>query len=372
MKYQSILWCSALVLLSAVGLMTACDGTDVTSAPVVEVQSGIVFGDDGRSLALQADPETVVIDANDPETPVDDVSGKLFETTKLTATLLDPAGAPVADAEVVFGTSAGELASEGAPVLTNADGLVADTLRVFEDDPDEIMATATSGDLTLTVTVMKQFIPLNHPPVANAGADQEIECGTAVTLDGSGSQDPDSTEGTNDDIVLFEWIEDFGLDMENPLGEGETLELDLDLGVHTVTLRVTDAAGASSTDETVVTVADSLDPEISAELNPSVLWPPNHQMVDIEATVGVQDCGPVSITLVSVESSEPVNDIGDGNTEPDIQGVDEGEDYHFQLRAERSGTGSGRTYTVVYRAVDAAGNEAESTATVIVPHDQGH
>ena len=75
-----------------------------------------------------------------------------------------------------------------------------------------------------------------------------------------------------------------------------------------------------------------------------------------------------------VTSNEPddAEGIGDGNTLNDIQGVDPGTaDSIFQLRAERSGTGVGRTYTVTYRATDGSGNLATATSSVFVPHDQG-
>ncbi|MFN0139655.1 MAG: VWA domain-containing protein, partial [Pyrinomonadaceae bacterium] len=74
--------------------------------------------------------------------------------------------------------------------------------------------------------------------------------------------------------------------------------------------------------------------------------------------------------LVSITANEPVNGKGDGNTESDIEDAEFGtDDRQFSLRAERSGTGSGRVYTITYRATDAAGNSALATATVIVPHD---
>jgi hypothetical protein len=62
-----------------------------------------------------------------------------------------------------------------------------------------------------------------------------------------------------------------------------------------------------------------------------------------------------------------MNGTGDGNIDPDWIIID---DHHLQLRAERSGRGSGRTYTVTVTATDAAGNKASAAATVIVPHDK--
>ena len=41
-----------------------------------------------------------------------------------------------------------------------------------------------------------------------------------------------------------------------------------------------------------------------------------------------------------------------------------------QLRAERSGQGSGRIYTLTATATDVAGNSASATARCIVPHNQ--
>jgi hypothetical protein len=374
MRRQSILFVLTLGLLLAAGLMTACNTADpLQPVPVASVQANIVVGENG-SLEIQADPEELLIDANDPNTPTDPNNGdKAYGESTLTAEVLDPDQVPLEGVEVVFSATAGELASGGSPVLTDADGHATDTLRVFEDDPDEIEATASWDELEVSITIEKEFIPLNNPPVADAGEPQEAECGTVVTLDGSGSTDADSTEGTNDDIVLFEWFEDFGTGSEVKLGEGETLDVEFEVGEHAVTLQVTDSAGATDSDDTQVTVVDTIPPEISVHLSPEEIWPPNHHWVDIVATVIVTDCSPVSVYLVSVESSEPVNDVGDGNTEPDITGAHIGtEDYEFRVRAERSGTGMGRTYTVVYRAVDESGNEATATAYITVPHDQGN
>lgn len=44
-------------------------------------------------------------------------------------------------------------------------------------------------------------------------------------------------------------------------------------------------------------------------------------------------------------------------------------DFSFSLRAERDPRGQGRTYTIVYRSVDSAGNIATASSTVFVPRD---
>lgn len=120
-------------------------------------------------------------------------------------------------------------------------------------------------------------------------------------------------------------------------------------------------------------VEDAAPPTITVSLSPTVLWPANHSMVLITASISVQDDADPnpSVELLSITANEPVNGRGDGDTESDIDGADFGvDDRQFFLRAERSGTGTGRIYTVTYRARDAAGNTATASATVFVPHDQ--
>ncbi|MBL7064891.1 MAG: VWA domain-containing protein, partial [Anaerolineae bacterium] len=67
-------------------------------------------------------------------------------------------------------------------------------------------------------------------------------------------------------------------------------------------------------------------------------------------------------------SNEPDNGLGDGDTPDDIVIVG---DFTFKLRAERSGTGDGRIYTITYQVTDACGNSTIATATVTVPHSRG-
>lgn len=144
-------------------------------------------------------------------------------------------------------------------------------------------------------------------------------------------------------------------------------------GTAPVTFTATDATGNARACQVAVTVADTAAPSISVALSATTLWPANHKLVPITATVTTTDrCDPnVVLQLVSVTSSEPDNGSGDGDTANDIQGAIAGTaDRMFSVRAERSGSGAGRVYTIVYRATDAAGNSTTATAHVQVPHNR--
>jgi uncharacterized repeat protein (TIGR01451 family) len=122
-------------------------------------------------------------------------------------------------------------------------------------------------------------------------------------------------------------------------------------------------------------IRDVVPPQLSVSASPSQLWPPNHKFVPITVTVSVGDeCdGTPHVRLVSIASNEGAGAPGSGNTSPDVRGADFGtDDRSFQLRAERSGSGSGRVYTITYEAEDASGNVTTRTATVGVAKSQGN
>jgi len=89
------------------------------------------------------------------------------------------------------------------------------------------------------------------PPLADAGLDQEVEQGTTVLLDGTGSRDPDGR------IDTYRWR------IETPAGatttprdptSGRTSFVADEPGRYAVTLRVTDDEGETATDTLYVTV----------------------------------------------------------------------------------------------------------------------
>jgi hypothetical protein len=78
--------------------------------------------------------------------------------------------------------------------------------------------------------------------------------------------------------------------------------------------------------------------------------------------------------LLDAASSEPGDapGPGDGATLIDVSGIDRlTPDSDVLLRAERDGSGTGRTYSLVYQALDGSGNAVVGTASVQVPHDLG-
>ena len=113
----------------------------------------------------------------------------------------------------------------------------------------------------------------------------------------------------------------------------------------------------------------NIPPDISqAQPSPSTLWPPDHRMISVSIRrVNDPDGDPFTLAINSVRQDEPTSGLGDGDLCPDAQGIGTSS---VQLRAERSGTGVGRVYTIFFAAKDRRGGESRSTVQVCVPHDQ--
>jgi len=357
----------AVVALLGLALVAGCSSNKSGSSAqkLLGVSGHVAAIDNG--LSLDASPTELVIDLANPATPTDpNRNNEHYGEVVLLVIANDADSKPQPLLPIVFSASAGVLASHGLEVKTDTTGQVVDTLRVYESDPDSIQVSATDGTRHVMLDIRKV---VTGPPVANAGPDQTVECtgnsSAQVKLNGLASTDP------NGDIQSYEWFEYYGTAQQVLLARGPAEEVMLPLGEHLITLRVTDSAENTSTDEVVVRVVDTTPPIVTLSVTPSRIWPPNHKMVHVVATVNVVECGPYTVSLESVTSNEPDNGLGDGDTSGDIQGVATGTaDYGFDLRAERSGGGNGRVYTIVYRVVDAGGLATIKTARVVVPHDQ--
>ena len=142
------------------------------------------------------------------------------------------------------------------------------------------------------------------------------------------------------------------------------------VGSNTVVLQVSDGNATAKANLTV-NVTPSNPPVIN--LKPFItLSQPNHKYQTISLSQMVQsatdDCnGSVSgnVVIERVTSDEAENGDDDGETLDDI--VINPDCKTIQLRAERSGSGNGRVYTITLRVGDSSGNVTRANFKVFVP-----
>jgi hypothetical protein len=143
-------------------------------------------------------------------------------------------------------------------------------------------------------------------------------------------------------------------------------------GITTVAYKSMDNAGNIEPAKFLTTQFDKTAPALQAQMDKTLLWPPDHKLVAVNADVQASDSisGIDSVVLTSITSNETDQGLEGGDHPSAIQGAELGTfDRSFMLRAERSGTGTGRVYTITYTATDKAGNQTSTSVTVTVPHN---
>ena len=139
-----------------------------------------------------------------------------------------------------------------------------------------------------------------------------------------------------------------------------TVTVTADTAGTTFTCVATSDGGTST--ESVTVRRDATPPSLTCMPTPSELWPPNGKLIPVSVTVDLTDklSGASGFLLTDAPTSDAVDfDVGT----PDVAGL---------LRAERAGNGHDRTYRLAYRGRDVAGNTAQCTALIVVPHDQSN
>jgi hypothetical protein len=212
-----------------------------------------------------------------------------------------------------------------------------------------------------------------HPAPTGGGS---YEIFTPVILGGQVSD-------FDGDLVSYEWWESSSLIFSGqiqtivggtPVDLPEYVLCNLGLGDHTLTLCVSDGINPIACKDIAVKIKDTNAPTLAPLPNKSILWPPNHKMVGIVVQANASDNsgGPVTLSAAA-SSNEPEDGLGDGDVSPDwtTPVIDQQNGViYLQLRAERSGSGNGRVYTVVIVATDASGNSSQASVEIVVPHDQ--
>ena len=205
----------------------------------------------------------------------------------------------------------------------------------FDGNPRIVDGDGDEGAVVDMGAFEYEYVVLNRPPEAHAGPEQTAsagsDCTATVALNGSGSIDPDSTEGTNDDIVSFGWY-----DGDTLLDSGEIINYPFPLGVHTVTLVVTDSFGETGYDEVVISVEDTTAPllEITHPVEGAEVF--MDQEIKVEYSVS-DNCTSMEDLEVTVEPSDPI-----------LPSLSLGK------------------LTIVVTATDKTGNEASAEVTVTV------
>jgi hypothetical protein len=213
----------------------------------------------------------------------------------------------------------------------------------------------------------------------DSGDEETVTCGSVVTRVSSGR-------------VTVKFTGDNGLSAVADLPAGNVLVFDDELfslsasqdNVEPIVLGFEGVIEEVNPGEVVGVecINDTAPPVVNVWVTPDILWPPNHKMVPVAATVTASDAcdsrPAVELESVTVSEDDATNTydsaydgtVGDGNTTDDIQNAEVGtDDLNIALRAERSGSGTGRVYTITYEATDAAGNTGSGSATVTVPRN---
>jgi hypothetical protein len=295
-------------------------------------------------------------------------------TTTLTGTATDPEGDDLTARWVYGGQPLGSWSA------LPSGGLDLDLGDLDDLDVGAHVFTFEVSDGTDTASASVVVTVKNSPPVPSptGGGVYEIGSGSYVSLGGLVADwegDELAWEWRKGTTVLFSGtITTTSGGTPVSLPAKSLLTTALGLGVHTLDLAVDDGTNEEVVASIEVEVIDSTAPTMSLSPSPSILWPPKHDLVTVILTTNAADSSGGSVTLsVQVTSDEPPEYDGDGNFLPDheVVGINQSTGViTLKLRAERSGKGDGRSYTITVTATDQSGNASTAEAVVAAPHDK--
>ncbi|HEX7150881.1 MAG TPA: HYR domain-containing protein [Thermoanaerobaculia bacterium] len=289
-------------------------------------------------------------------------SGSLFPIGRTTVTC---SGTASSNNATTTGTFRVTVRNEFLPTLELPDDI---TVEASSSAGAAVTYEVTSNGTVVCTPPSASLFPIGTTQVSCTayGSNAKTVTGTFnVTVVESGAPTlilPDNiaveAESSAGTVVVFEAISNGTVVCTPPSGSLFTL------GMTTVTCTATAANGKTTTGEFTVTVFDANAPIIhTITASPNVLTPANHKLVSVTVKVIASEG---TARIVNVTANEAIDAPGSGNTEVDwrITGP-----LTVDLRAERSGQGTDRIYTIHIEVTDDAGNTARGTVTVRVPKE---
>jgi hypothetical protein len=269
----------------------------------------------------------------------------------------NPPGEPMSE----FSVSFGDLNADGVNDQTDL-ALFQSAFGSCANDPRYNPDVDLDEDDCITFADFQVWIQLFDPPTPSVDI-------TAPTVTAPANLDVECSPGLNPGVATAVDNVDGIIPTIGLRSDGRALTDPFPAGTTIITWVAIDEAGNSAFATQEVRISDTQAPTIlNASVDQPVLWPPNHSLRDVTVSYTASDNCCLTSTSISVTSNEPLNGLGDGDTEPDWVIVD---DHHVKLRAERSGKGSGRIYTITITAVDCNGHTSTKDLEVKVPNSQG-
>lgn len=142
--------------------------------------------------------------------------------------------------------------ASGATVALSGAGSARPTFTPTTSGVVELKVTVSDGQVTAQDTVAVTVDNVNQVPVADAGSDRTVQVGTAVTLNGGASSDPDG------DAISYIWAQTDGTQVS--LGSSNTAApsfIPAVAGTYTFSLKVYDGKDTSPADTVTVTVSET-------------------------------------------------------------------------------------------------------------------
>ncbi|MBD3919479.1 right-handed parallel beta-helix repeat-containing protein [Paenibacillus sp. PR3] len=206
------------------------------------------------------------------------------------------------------------------------------------------------------------------PPTTTYTIDPETPSGTngwynkdvTISLHAEDNANGSGVSGTEYRMNNGEWIS-----YQAPF----TLSAD---GRYQIDYRSVDHSGNVEPFKTFEVNIDRTAPQLAISLDQTMIWPANKKMVPIHVAVASSDSvsGLESVVLTSITSNEKLQPTDIQKANYNVPLIDSSDS--FEVRADRSGDGDGRVYTITYTAKDLAGNAATASVNVTVPHDQSN